>query len=317
MAARRASLSHDDGALRRLHRQHGDARRACPRRDRPAIGVLRQRRGRAARQGVGRCPPRPRLPGPLRIGYVSGTITHDHDWYYVEPAILEVLRRHRDVELWLGGYLPETSALEPFASRVRRIPFLPWYQLPQVLANLDVNLAPLEPDSIFNDGKSAIKWMEAALAGTPTVASATASFVDAIDPWHSGVLAVDLDDWEAALDRLLADEDLRARMANQARRDALLRWSPHLQGRRYVDLLNDAFTWRDQRRSRSGWTDVIADEPFQPRPLEEYVTGPPADLQALLELSQSGPVRRGSWWPSRLHEGRPIARTRAIMRRLA
>ena len=68
--------------------------------------------------------------------------------------------------------------------------------MPQVLANLDVNLAPLEPGSIFNEGKSAIKWMEAALAGTPTVASATASFVGAIDSWRSGVLAVDLDDWE-------------------------------------------------------------------------------------------------------------------------
>ena len=36
-----------------------------------------------------------------------------------------------------------------------------------LLRDLDVNLAPLEPGSRFNDAKSAIKWLEAALVGTP------------------------------------------------------------------------------------------------------------------------------------------------------
>ncbi|MEA2686691.1 MAG: hypothetical protein QOE93_1886, partial [Actinomycetota bacterium] len=44
-----------------------------------------------------------RLSGPPRIGYLSGTNTHDLDWAYVEPAIVELLGRHPGVELWLGG----------------------------------------------------------------------------------------------------------------------------------------------------------------------------------------------------------------------
>ncbi|MDQ3353264.1 MAG: glycosyltransferase, partial [Actinomycetota bacterium] len=48
---------------------------------------------------------RPRAPGPLRIGYLSGTITHDLDWRYIEPAVIRVLERHSEVELWLGGLI--------------------------------------------------------------------------------------------------------------------------------------------------------------------------------------------------------------------
>ena len=53
-----------------------------------------------------------RRPGPLRIGYFSGTSTHNADWAAVEPAVLEVLRRHPDVELWLGGLLEPGPGVE-------------------------------------------------------------------------------------------------------------------------------------------------------------------------------------------------------------
>ncbi len=34
---------------------------------------------------------RPRSPGPRRVGYLSGTKTHDHDWRLIEPALAAVL----------------------------------------------------------------------------------------------------------------------------------------------------------------------------------------------------------------------------------
>ena len=112
-----------------------------------------------------------RIAGPVRVGYLSGTTTHDEDWSFVEPAVVAVLDAHRDVELWLGGHLPPTPELDRFGPRVRRVPFLPWTQLPAVIRQLDVNLAPLAPGSRFNEAKSAIKWLEAALCATPTIAS--------------------------------------------------------------------------------------------------------------------------------------------------
>ena len=138
------------------------------------------------------------------------------------PPSLEVLRRHPDAELWLGGHLTVTPALAPVADRVRRLPFLAWDRLPGLLRDLDVNLAPLELGSRFNEAKSAIKWLEAALVATPTVASPSQPFREAVDPGANGLLAAGEQEWVDALDRLLGDVALRRRLGDRARRDALL-----------------------------------------------------------------------------------------------
>ena len=55
-----------------------------------------------------------------------------------------------------------------------------------LLRDLDVNLAPLAPDSRFNEAKSAIKWLEAALVETPTIASPSGPFREAIEDGRTG-----------------------------------------------------------------------------------------------------------------------------------
>jgi glycosyltransferase involved in cell wall biosynthesis len=193
--------------------------------------------GRLLAQASDRALRRPRSPGPPRVGFLSGTTTHDEDWASVEPAVLEALDRHPEVELWLGGHLQPSDAVERLAPRLRRLPFVRWDRLPEVLRDLDVNLAPLTPGSRFNDAKSAIKWLEAALCATPTVASPSAPFREAIDHGRTGWLAEGHDGWVAGLDGLLADPDRRAAIGARAQREATLRWSPHLQAVRYVEAL--------------------------------------------------------------------------------
>jgi glycosyltransferase involved in cell wall biosynthesis len=215
---------------------------------------------------------RPRAPGRPRIGYLSGTTTHDHDWLHIEPAVISVLRRRPDVELWLGGHVTPSPALRDHGDQVRRLPMLPWTELPDVLRDLDVNLAPLEPGSIFNEAKSAIKWLEAALTATPTIASPTEPFRDAITDGDNGILASTPDDWARAMEALLDDGDARARVGERARRDALLRWSPHLQGERYLGILERARRRVTEPRPRatSGWIPVVLDEPPAEVRLEGY-----------------------------------------------
>ena len=220
---------------------------------------------------------RPRRAGPLRVGYFSGTTTHDHDWHHVEASIIDVLVTHPDAELWLGGHLQPTEAvIAALGHRVRRIPFVAWDKLPGLLRDLDVNLAPLQPGSRFNDAKSAIKWLEAALVATPTIASPSAPFVDAITPGVTGWLADEPREWAAALDLALADEPARRATGERARRAALLRWSPHLQADRYLAILEairEAPSPR--RRPRPGWSPVANDEPLltHPTPLGPYPPG--------------------------------------------
>jgi hypothetical protein len=229
---------------------------------------------------------RPRSPGPLRIGYFSGTDTHDADWAHIEPAVIEVLGRHSGSELWLGGLLEPTRALSALGSRVRRLPFMDWRELPAKLRDLDVNLAPLVGGSRFNDAKSAIKWLEAALVATPTVASPTEPMTDAISDGVNGFLADSAATWAEALDRLLSDEGLRTRVGQRARRDALLRWSPHLQGARYHEILERTVTRITSEPAApraAGWDPVTVDDALGRRDLMPY-----EDLES---SSEPGPVR--------------------------
>ncbi len=259
---------------------------------------------------------RPRVEGSLRLGYFSGTDTHDEDWAYLEPAIANVLGRHQDVELWLVGLVTPSPALDTFADRVRRLPLLEWTQLPAALRDIDVNLAPLDPGGRFNEAKSAIKWLEAALTATPTVASSTEPFRDAIVHGDNGLLAADLDDWVACLDHLVEDEQERKRLSHRARRDALLRWSPHLQGHRYLDLLERARAHVAGGRPlrASAWEPLVLDEPVEPAPcpLEPYGTEPAGRH----EPGRAAPIAARAWRTFR-DEGPGVAarRTAALVRR--
>ena len=207
---------------------------------------------------------RPREPGSLRIGYFSGTNTHDADWASVEPAIVRVLASRPEVELWLGGELTTGPALARFEDRIRRLPMLPWFDLPGRLRDLDVNLAPLVLNNRFNEAKSAIKWLEAALVETPTVASPTEPFREAVEDGVTGMLATDEQSWFDAITTLLDDPLVRRQVGTRARRAALLHWGPHVQGERYEAILTSAWRARQSEGARppSDWVPVFDDEPL-------------------------------------------------------
>lgn len=222
---------------------------------------------------------RARRPGPPRFGYFSGTDTHDLDWALIEPAVIEVLTARPDVELWIGGHLRHSRALDRFGRRIRRFPFVPGHLLPYRLRELDVNLAPLELGNVFNDAKSAIKWLEAALCLTPTVASPTPAFRAVIDHGVTGMLASTTAEWTDAILTLL--DDLRAgdAMATRARDVAMLQFAPPLQGRRYREILEAVVADGPFRGGRTAWTPVTREEPFPPMALEPYPsTGPVVDV---------------------------------------
>ena len=223
---------------------------------------------------------RPRTPGPARIGYLSGTNTHDYDWRYIEPAVARLLEDHPDLELWLVGLVTPSDRLAPFEERIRQRGLVHWSELPGILRDLDINLAPMEPGSRFNEAKSAIKWLEAALTATPTVASPTAPFAEVIADGVTGVLAADGTAWHRRLTELIDDPLLRARMGAAARREALLGHGPFVQGRRYLDILESV---SPRPRVASAFDARLAfDEPLVPFPLEPYAMPSPA--QAAIDI---------------------------------
>ena len=160
------------------------------------------------------------------VGYASGTPTHDRDFALVRPALQQLLERCAWVELWLIGRLQAGEDWGQAAGRVRRIPFVPWRELPVLLAKLDINLAPLRVDNPFSQSKSEIKFMEAALVGVPTIASPTDAFLSAIRSGENGLLAESTQEWLDGLLWLAGETAERKRIGAAAREDVIRRYAP-------------------------------------------------------------------------------------------
>jgi glycosyltransferase involved in cell wall biosynthesis len=172
----------------------------------------------------------------VRIVYASGTTMHDLDFALVEPALAAVLAAHPEARLTLIGYLRTGAALEPFARRIERLPFVPWPRLFRVLAAADVSIAPLSADA-FSDAKSEVKYLEAGAVGVPTVASPAWAFRQAIRHGENGLLATTREEWVEALDALVRDGGLRRRLGNAARNDVFLHAGPETQADPLVEAL--------------------------------------------------------------------------------
>jgi glycosyltransferase involved in cell wall biosynthesis len=173
--------------------------------------------------------------GLIRIGYASGTRTHQKDFAVVAPAIARVLRDNPSARLVLfrdpnGGegivVADEFEELHAVAEQIEWRDKVALPDLPAELARFDINLAPLEVGNPFVEAKSELKYWEAALAGVPTVASPTGPYKRAIEHGRTGYLAGNDEEWAEHLAALVKDPGLRARIAHHAYLDTLWRFGP-------------------------------------------------------------------------------------------
>lgn len=155
-------------------------------------------------------------PGdPRVIRYLPGS-THDADFAVVVPALRRFLRSHPDVSLEVVGHLNWERQGFP-VDRVRHREMVPYDYLPQFLASSWVNLAPLV-DNRFNRCKSAIKFLEAAAFGCPTIASPIPAMAEHRD--RGVILAATSAAWDSALEGML-DDDFRMQQGEVARTHVL------------------------------------------------------------------------------------------------
>jgi glycosyltransferase involved in cell wall biosynthesis len=162
------------------------------------------------------------------IGYASGTPTHNRDFETIGPALRTILDNSKQVVLWLVGPIKLDRVWLNCRSRILHLPHVPWRLLPAYLNRFDINLAPLIMNNPFSQSKSEIKWMEAALVWTPTIASKTDAYRSAIRSGTTGIVASSINDWQASLAALIGDSDKRQAMGAAAREAAIQSYSPRV-----------------------------------------------------------------------------------------
>jgi glycosyltransferase involved in cell wall biosynthesis len=150
----------------------------------------------------------------VNIGYFSGSITHNENFELIKPAIIKLLKKYSHVHLHLVGHLDIPTELKAFNKQIKTHPYVPWEKLPELIHAVDINLAPLVT-SIFNEAKSEIKWIEAALVKVPTVASNLGAFKEMIVDGETGILAND-DEWFDKLEAMVHSVELRNYISGKA-----------------------------------------------------------------------------------------------------
>lgn len=154
--------------------------------------------------------------GQISLGYFSGSITHNDDFALILPVLVRIMKEHAAVHLYLVGELNLPGELKQFRERIHSIGFMDWKELPFVLAQMDINLAPLA-DTVFNRAKSENKWMEASLVKVVTAASDVGAFRRMIRNGETGILCSNSEeDWYRNLSQLIRDGRLRKQIAEAA-----------------------------------------------------------------------------------------------------
>jgi glycosyltransferase involved in cell wall biosynthesis len=156
--------------------------------------------------------------GTLSIGYFSGSPTHNKDFRIVTSALREILDTYGNVSLRVVGYLDLKDELLGHRSRIEFVPFQDFINLQTVIGSTEINIAPLQ-DNAFTNCKSELKYFEAAVVGTVTIASPTYTFANAINHGTNGFLANSYE-WFDKLQEVIESYDQLESLVQRARDDA-------------------------------------------------------------------------------------------------
>ena len=163
----------------------------------------------------------------VRLGYFSGTPTHNRDFAIIEPALARLLGEDPSIYLRVVGFPPTSDRLSGYGDRIETIPLQDFVNLQLAIGEVDINLVPLQ-DNEFTNCKSELKYFEAAIVGTVTVASPTYTLRRSIEHGENGFLAHAHDWYEVLLETTSALAEL-PRIAETAAADAIRRYSPEAQ----------------------------------------------------------------------------------------
>jgi len=171
------------------------------------------------------------------IGYFSGSISHQPDLEMIKPALFKILKEYNNVQLLLLGELKLDNFTKEYSSQIIIKNFIDWKKLPEIIAGVDINIAPIE-NSIFNCAKSENKWVEAALVKVPTVASNYGAFKKVIKNKETGILCSNINQWYESLKMLIENKNLRKNIGINAYNRCKEEYNTMYTSKKLVDYIN-------------------------------------------------------------------------------
>lgn len=127
------------------------------------------------------------------IGYFSGSNSHKRDLEIVETALLKLMNKYDDIYLNIVGLMKLSSEFKKLQKGGRIIihPYVPYEELQYEIGKVDLNIVPLQKHE-FNECKSELKYFEASIVNTLTLATDNVVYQNCIEDGVDGFLADEL-----------------------------------------------------------------------------------------------------------------------------
>ena len=173
----------------------------------------------------------------FKIGYFSGSPTHGRDFRMMESELVRFLEKYDDAKLRVVGYINFSETIQKLieCKRVEVLDLVDYKELQRLMAEVDVNIAPLVIND-FTNCKSELKFFEAAAAETTTIASPSYTFSRAIKDGVNGFLAQP-GEWFDKLEYLYTHPEENKKIAKAAKKYAL----KHYYGAEFLKEIEDAY----------------------------------------------------------------------------
>jgi glycosyltransferase involved in cell wall biosynthesis len=180
---------------------------------------------------------------PFTIGYFSGTPSHINDFRMVSRELAELLRECPEMELLVVGFMDFPPEMKQFLDqgRVRFHPLVDFLELQRLTAEVDVSIVPLV-NNTFTNCKSELKFFEASVVETPTVATPVYTYRNAVRDKETGFLCKP-GEWSGAIRSIFENPAMARRMVESAKDYCLSRYY----GRRIQDSIEQAYNYFARR----------------------------------------------------------------------
>ncbi|NWG73365.1 MAG: glycosyltransferase [Rubrivivax sp.] len=152
--------------------------------------------------------------GLVHLGYFSGSPSHNKDFAIIAPALEALLEQDESLGVVVVGYIEPGPGLTRFGRRVRRFPFQDYVNLQRLIAAVEYNLMPLQ-HNVFTSAKSELKYFDAAVVGSVSIASPTTTHASVIRHGENGYLA-QAHQWQRVIREALDDRPRYRELAQRA-----------------------------------------------------------------------------------------------------
>jgi glycosyltransferase involved in cell wall biosynthesis len=163
----------------------------------------------------------------IHLGYFSGTPSHNKDLEVVSDALASILDNDSRIVIRVVGYMDFKGPLQNYRTRIEHYPLQDFINLQRLIGGVEINLVPLQ-DNEFTNCKSELKYFEAGIVGTVTIASPVFTYSKSIKDGENGYLANSFE-WYEKINTLVDNLSTYSVIAEKAYVDSRRKYAEYSQ----------------------------------------------------------------------------------------